>query len=101
MIVVFLQSSKPYFRVHCFNNWGKNGQCPDLEISYLIECQMLPETSAVDKRGKIQQRSLTCAVENEVTTDSTADLTYTTTTSAVKNSLVTIYFVTFIITIVV
>ena len=26
------------FRVHCFNNYAKNEICPDLEVSYYIEC---------------------------------------------------------------
>lgn len=42
------------FRVHCWNNYGNNiGQnCPDLEISYYIECSEEIDFNEIKNRRK-------------------------------------------------
>ena len=44
-----------FFRVHCFNNYGKNKdkKCPDLEIRYLIECDNKIEKTKRSRRSPI------------------------------------------------
>ena len=68
MILIILPAIfiKFTFRVHCFNNWQNNKQCEDLQISYLIECDISPQTNSRRYARQIQinnqLRSLTCEV---------------------------------------
>ena len=42
--------------MHCFNNWYTNPKiCPDLEVSYLIECKLSPEQNTVRMQRRDQQ----------------------------------------------
>ena len=61
------------FRVHCFNNYGKNKgkKCPDLEVRYYIECRdQLNESRR--KRSPIvcQAETTTTSTQSTTTTDS-------------------------------
>ena len=45
------------FRIHCFNNY-RNNNCPDLEVSYLIECQQSSDQNKAQIRRKERLRNL-------------------------------------------
>ena len=45
--------------VHCFNDWYTNPKiCPDLEVSYLIECKLSPEQNTVRMQRRDKQNDL-------------------------------------------
>ena len=46
------------FRIHCFNKYGKNenDDCPDLEVTYYIECYEKIEKEDLDLRESYMRR---------------------------------------------
>ena len=48
------------FRIHCFNKYGKNKNrdCPDLEVTYYIECSEKIEKEDLDLRESYMRRKI-------------------------------------------
>ena len=48
------------FRIHCFNKYGKNknDDCPDLEVTYYIECSEKIETEDLDLKKSRMRRNI-------------------------------------------
>lgn len=49
-----------FFRIHCFNKYGKNknDDCPDLELTYYIECSKKIEQENLDLRPSRMRRKI-------------------------------------------
>ena len=68
--LVFLDRTSLSFRVHCFNNNFGNQQCPNLEISYLLQCHKLPDSLKVHnkyERSKYEKANIKCKTLPHVT----------------------------------
>ena len=50
--------------VHCFNNYENQKICPDLEVSYLIECKLPLEQNTVRIQQRNQKNKFSCAINN-------------------------------------
>ena len=74
--------------VHCFNNYNDQTICPNLEVSYLIECKIPPEQNTVQIQRRNRQNNFSCAINAHVT----APIGETTTASSISKTT-TINFV--------
>ena len=55
------------FSVHCFNDYDGNGQCPDLEVSYYMECYELVKDGGQRKSyPTCRQRPLIQNITNSI-----------------------------------
>ena len=50
--------------MHCFNNYESQKICPDLEVSYLIECKLPLEQNTVRIQQRNQKNKFSCAINN-------------------------------------
>ena len=66
------------FRIHCFNKYGKhkNDNCPDLEVTYYIECSEKEDLGLRESRMRreievpiiCQQESIDISIPEKITT---------------------------------
>ena len=61
--------------VHCFNNYKNQTTCPDLEVSYLIECKIPPEQNTVRIQRRNRKNNFSCAINAHVTVPTSSKTT--------------------------
>ena len=67
-LLVHWKNNLMSLRVHCFNNYENQKICPDLEVSYLIECKLPLEQNPIRVQRRNQQNKLSCAINNTYAT---------------------------------